>query len=118
MTNDFGNITKILHRYQNANFPVEVVAQDIINDLATNSPVDSGEFKGGWSYKITRQDKKTVIDIFNNSHRETPINLAILLNYGHVARDGSWVRGSHFIKKVTSKQFKNLKNNIDKELTK
>ena len=74
-----------------------------VQKLKKETPKDSSETANSWSYSIENTDKGKILS-FNNSNvtpEGTPI--AILLEYGHATRSGTWFDGYNFINPTINK---------------
>lgn len=64
--------------------------------LSAATPLDSGETASSWYYEIEHKKGSAAI-IFNNSHVNNGVPIAIILQYGHGTRNGGWVEGRDYI---------------------
>lgn len=64
--------------------------------LVAVTPVESGETAKSWYYEVTRE-KGMVKITFCNSNVQNGVPIAIILQYGHVTRNGGWVQGRDYI---------------------
>jgi hypothetical protein len=67
-----------------------------VDALRRATPVDEGETAAGWYYEIKKEGSSWSI-IWGNTHVAGDTPVAILIQYGHAARDGSRVEGRDFI---------------------
>lgn len=67
-----------------------------VDALRRATPVDEGETAAGWYYEILKEGSSWSI-IWGNTHAAGDTPVAILIQYGHAARDGSRVEGRDFI---------------------
>jgi hypothetical protein len=89
-----------------------------VSVLSSATPIDSGETKSSWDYRIT-QSRSSFSLIFINSHatnKGTPI--VILLHYGHATRNGGYVQGRDFINPTIRPVFDELAEAAWKEVLK
>lgn len=75
---------------------LEVLAQQGVVALASQTPVETGLTASSWSYEIESNSKTTTIS-WSNSHREGGPPIAILLQYGHGTGTGGYVTGRDYI---------------------
>lgn len=75
---------------------LDVYGQMGVEALQAATPTDTGETARSWSYEIT-QDKNRATITWTNSHIVDHVNIAIILQYGHATRNGSWVEGRDYI---------------------
>lgn len=87
-----------------------------VNALRSNTPVDSGITADSWNYKIDRS-KDSIKISFLNSNINEGVNVAILIQYGHATRSGSWVEGIDYINPALSPVFEEMSKEIWEEVT-
>lgn len=75
---------------------LDSLAKEGVAALAKQTPKDSGETAGLWSYKISRSLGRTTIS-WNNSHVVNGVPIAIILQYGHGTGTGGYVQGRDYI---------------------
>lgn len=85
--------------------------------LSAATPNDSGITAESWSYEIERSDGKVSI-IWSNSHVVNGVNIAVILQYGHATRNGSWVEGIDYINPALQPLFNKIAESAWKEVTK
>ena len=85
--------------------------------LASATPVDSGITAASWNYTIERGDG-TVAIVFNNSHINQGVPIAIILQYGHGTGTGGWVQGRDYINPAVRPIFDKIVTNAWREVTK
>lgn len=84
-----------------------------VQKLKEETPKDSSETANSWNYSIENTDKGKILS-FNNSNvtpEGTPI--AILLEYGHATRSGTWFDGYNFIDPTINKVIGELISKIN-----
>ena len=64
--------------------------------LAAATPVRSGYTASCWSYEIKRSANRVSL-VWNNSHVEQGVPIAVILQYGHGTRTGGYVQGVDYI---------------------
>ena len=67
-----------------------------VDALSDASPKDTGLLSESWSYKIVKKDEKYVVE-WHNSDIEGGCSVAILVQYGHGTKGGTYVQGIDFI---------------------
>lgn len=89
-----------------------------IVQLSITTPKDTGETASSWSYDIVKTDSGWQL-VFNNSKvTRDGVPVAVLLQYGHGLKNGSYVRGIDFInpalKPIFEKMAEELWNEVNK----
>lgn len=92
------------------------IAETCIERLKAVTPTETGLTANSWTYKIERRRKKTMIHI-NNTNMQNGLNVALLLEFGHRSRGGSWVAGRNYIDPVIQEAYEDVLNKTWKELT-
>lgn len=88
-----------------------------VEALYSATPKDTGKTASSWSYKI-RQGDGTVSLEFHNSNVNNYVPIAIILQYGHATRSGSFVQGIDYINPALRPVFNDLAREAWKEVTK
>lgn len=66
--------------------------------LQAGTPVDSGATRDAWEYYINiNKIEGTAVVEWHNTNIVDGYNVAILLQYGHQTKNGSWVYGRDYI---------------------
>lgn len=84
--------------------------------LSQATPVDSGATAQSWGYIITGGGDKYKIS-WTNGEKAGSVPLAILLQYGHGTKGGTFVQGINFINPALAPIYDQLKEMILKEVT-
>lgn len=92
------------------------IAENCIRQLKEATPKDSGLTAESWRYKIIKRKGYQGL-LFENTNIQNGINVALLLEYGHVSRGGTWVEGNHFVTPTTKKAYDEILNKTWKEMT-
>lgn len=85
--------------------------------LESATPVDTGLTASSWYYRIENQNGSASIN-FLNSNINDGVPIAIILQYGHGTRSGSWVEGRDYINPAIRPIFDAIANDAWKEVTK
>jgi len=85
--------------------------------LVAATPVDSGLTADSWGYLI-RVDRDHTTISWTNSNNAGGAPIAILIQYGHATKNGSYVNGRDFINPAIRPIFDRLADEIWKEVTK
>lgn len=85
--------------------------------LAKATPVDTGKTANSWSYEITYSNGETKIT-WNNSNSNNGVPIAILIQYGHIGRNGAFVQGIDYINPALKPIFESMSKEIWASLSK
>lgn len=88
-----------------------------VSALANATPHDSGETANSWRYKVEKN--RNVLELtFSNTNMIANgfVCMAIILQYGHLTKSGSFVEGIDFINPAIQPIFDGLQSDIIKEL--
>lgn len=86
-----------------------------VSALSAATPIETGETASSWSYEIIQNDNGISI-VWNNSHVEKGVNIAVILQYGHGTRTGGWVEGVDYINPALKPIFEKLADAAWKEV--
>lgn len=64
--------------------------------LSSATPVDTGKTASSWSYSIEQRNDGVSL-VWNNSNVNDGVNIALIIQYGHVTRNGVYVQGRDYI---------------------
>lgn len=64
--------------------------------LSSATPVDTGKTASSWSYSIEQRSDGVSL-VWNNSNVNDGVNIALIIQYGHVTRNGVYVQGRDYI---------------------
>lgn len=70
--------------------------QEGVDRLQAATPVRTGKTANSWFYEISEQDGKTSL-IWYNTNVNKGVNVAVIIDSGHAALDGSWTQGYNYI---------------------
>lgn len=87
-----------------------------VEALSIATPYDSGDTASGWDYSIHRSKNRIAIH-WTNSNVIDGVPIAIILQYGHATKNGSWVEGRDYINPAIQPIFDDIANTAWKELT-
>lgn len=87
-----------------------------VEALSIATPYDSGDTASGWDYSIHRSRGRISIH-WTNSNVVDGVPIAIILQYGHATKNGSWVEGRDYINPAIQPIFDDIANTAWKELT-
>lgn len=116
---DFSKLTRYLTKIKkpiNAS-DLEQYGEEGVAALASATPVDTGKTASSWYYEIEVKNDSAAIT-FYNSNIQNGIPVAILLQYGHGTRNGSWVEGRDYINPALQPIFDKIADKAWREVTK
>lgn len=87
-----------------------------INALAELTPKDTGLTAASWYYQIVRDEEGYALQ-FLNSNVKDYVPIAIIIQYGHATKSGSWVEGVDYVNPAIKPIFEEISNKIWKEVT-
>lgn len=87
-----------------------------VDALSSATPVRTGETANSWNYEIERSPGSAKI-IFNNTHVNKGVNIAIILQYGHGTGTGGWVEGIDYINPAIQPLFLKIADDAWEEVT-
>lgn len=119
---DFKRTHRFLERARNV-FGVGILdkyGKRGVEALASATPRDSGITANSWGYYIVNKKERTEIVWTNTSvspYDET-VNIAVIVQYGHATKSGSWIQGRDYINPAIQPIFDDIANAMWKEVTK
>lgn len=116
---DFSKLSRYFERVKEAAKigVLDKYGQEGVAALASATPMDSGQTANSWYYEIKRQNGSVSI-VFNNSHVNKGVPIAIILQYGHGTGTGGWVQGRDYINPAIRPIFDRIAEDAWKEVTK
>lgn len=96
---------------------LSVIAERCIARLKEVTPKDSGLTAESWGYNILQRKNFKVLQIYN-TNIQNGAKIALLIEYGHASRNGSWVQGKHFITPTMQEEYNKILNTTWKEMKK
>lgn len=88
-----------------------------VESLASHTPKDTGLLASSWRYYIEKKDGYYAI-VWCNDDIENGENIALIVQYGHGTRSGTWVEGRDYINPSLRPIFDELAKAAWKEVTK
>lgn len=67
-----------------------------VRRLNEATPVRTGETASSWKWEVQYDDRGAKV-VYWNDNINDGANVALLLQYGHASRDGTWVEGYDYI---------------------
>ena len=116
---DFSKSTRYFNKLRQTDrlIALEKYGREGVAALASATPVESGLTAASWSYTIERRDGSIAI-MFNNSHINKGVPIAIILQYGHGTGTGGYVQGRDYINPAIQPIFDKIVTNAWREVTK
>lgn len=96
---------------------LEMYANKVLRALENATPKDTGKTAASWIYKIERTGKSAKITFYNTNINDGVL-VAVMLQYGHAARDGRWVPGVDYINPAVRPIFDDIRDAAWKEVIK
>lgn len=96
---------------------INALAEKCIEDLKAVTPKDSGLTANSWTYSIVKGKNYNTLHIYN-TNIQNGAKIALLLEFGHVSRDGGWIEGKNFIDPTIREAYNQVLNKTWKELRK
>lgn len=88
-----------------------------VTALKAATPVDSSETANAWYFEIINRPGYYSIQ-WLNSHMESGISIAAIIQYGHATRNGGYVEGLDYINPAMQDIFQSIADDMWKEVTK
>lgn len=82
-----------------------------VEALSSATPKKTGLTASSWNYKILKK-KGTYELLWYNTNIKKGVPIAIILNYGHGTKNGTYVSGRNYIQPAIKPIFDNLANEI------
>lgn len=114
------NVEGFFKRTKQKNFVdiLEYYAQQGLEALALETPVDTGVTAASWSYEIIQEEGRITLNFTNSSTAgNTNIPVVLLIEYGHATRNGGYVPPYDFINPITRELMEHIADTIWKEVT-
>lgn len=86
-----------------------------VQALKAATPKDTGTTAESWNYEIVHEDGRTVL-YWRNENLSQGIPVVIILQYGHVTRNGGFVEGIDFINPTLKPIFEQMAKEAWKEV--
>jgi hypothetical protein len=115
---DFRKLDKFFERMASAVKlgKLDRFGRDGVAALQSVTPVDTGNTRDSWSYRIVHQPGRVKIQ-FLNSNIQNGVPIAIVLQMGHGTGTGGWVEGKDYINPAIRPVFDQILDFAWKEVT-
>lgn len=88
-----------------------------VTALAEATPTDTGQTANSWHYEVVNRNGDWSVSFINDNVKDG-IPIVILLQYGHLTRNGGYYQGIDFINPAIKPIFDGLQTDLNKELSK
>lgn len=115
----FNTTEKFLKRMREKRFynKLQKYGQAGVDALLQATPKDTGKTAASWSYEVVYSDGAVSIRWNNSNLAEAGMPVAVLIQYGHATRGGTYVQGIDFINPALRPIFDEIANSVWKEVT-
>lgn len=86
-----------------------------VEALESATPVDTGTTASSWYYQIVRTKDGVKVQ-WLNSNVNKGVNIALIIQYGHVTRNGVFIEGRDYINPALRSVFRDLEESAWKEV--
>lgn len=86
--------------------------------LSEATPKDTGLTANSWHYEIVNYEDNITLRWYNTNVVKDYFNVALMLQYGHGTRNGTWVEGIDYINPAMKKVMEECSGKIWEEVTK
>lgn len=116
---DFKNISKWLEAVDinNAKGPISRLSERGLRALSAATPQDTGETSQSWVCDVESSGQTIDIYYANGAHPESPVNVAKIIQLGHV-NSGGYVPPRNYIRPAINSVFGTKGENMTKEIFK
>lgn len=94
---------------------VTSIAEKTLEKLKQATPMDSGVTRESWRYLIVNKRNSKEIQFINDNVNDG-VKIVLLLEFGHVNNNGSWVQGEPFIDDIIRNSYNEILNTTWKEM--
>lgn len=114
----FDKTDKYFNKLKNLKYTgkLDNYAQTGIAELKKNTPTNTGLTADSWHYEIKYSKTNLTITWYNDNLTSQGTPIAILLQYGHATRSGTYYKGVDFVNPVMKSVFKQIDDAIWKEI--
>lgn len=88
-----------------------------VEALTSMTPIDTGLTAASWYYQIVRENNGQIALQFCNSNVKDYVPIAVIIQYGHATKSGSWVEGKDYINPAIQPIFDKIANEVWREVT-
>lgn len=89
-----------------------------VEALTSMTPIDTGLTASSWYYQIVRENNGQIVLQFCNSNIKDYVPIAVIVQYGHATKSGTWVEGQDYINPALKPIFDQIADEVWREVTK
>lgn len=99
---------------------IDKIGEEGVQALLEATPKKTGLTSRSWQYKTDGRGRqgKSIRITWENTNIQNHVNIAYILDQGHITKRGNWVEGRHYIEPALEPVLKRGSDNIWKEVTK
>ena len=86
-----------------------------VKRLSEYTPIDTGKTASSWGYEVQKYGDLYKLIFFNNNVVDH-VNIACVLQFGHVTNNGGWVEGQDYINPALKPILEKLNDDIWREI--
>lgn len=86
--------------------------------LSEATPKDTGKTAVSWGYEIENEEDDVTLRWYNTNIVKDYFNVALMLQYGHGTRNGTWIEGRDYINPAMQKVMEEAAGKIWEEVSK
>lgn len=118
VSGDFSKTKNSLKKLKNVSEleTLEKYGQLGVEALRAATPKKTGKTANSWDYEIVKEGDKASI-FWTNSNINKNVNVAVILQYGHGTKQGTYVQGIDYINPAMRPVFESIANDAWKEVT-
>ncbi len=115
---DFSKVSRYLGQIKEPikSAVLDKYGEEGVKALKSATPVKTGKTAESWYYEVTNCKGIATIS-FCNSNIQNGVLIAIILQYGHGSRNGSYIEGINFIDPAIRPLFKKIEAKCWREVT-
>lgn len=115
-----GNFTKTNSFFQRILEKIKLSSLDNwgrkgVEALSSATPVDTGRTADSWYYEIVRDNENVRLQ-WLNSNVNDGVNIALIIQYGHAARNGVFIEGRDYINPALTPIFDEIEKSAWREV--
>ena len=88
--------------------------QEGVDRLQAATPVRTGKTANSWYYEIFEENGETHL-VWYNTNVNKGVNVAVIIDTGHAALDGSWTQGYNYIQSAIEPVIKKINKYFGEE---